>query len=127
MAEVNLIVSAAADEGLIVVQEKNLGWTRLSNVMRQSLMMRARPQLEERNLSPLSDLNRLFLDNRDDDMGNVSQEEGPDERSEQPMTISLDDLDKGVRDEGLSIARGGGGGSVSMGDLSSLRPVLLVR
>ncbi|ERN12178.1 hypothetical protein AMTR_s00034p00101930 [Amborella trichopoda] len=109
MAKVNLVVSEAVDEGPTTVQEEELGVDEASEQHEAtgddeglSTIGGEEPVLIERH-------EVIVPDNRDEDIGNEglnSQEEGPDERSEQPMAIAPDDLDEVVGDEGLNIALG---------------------
>ncbi|ERN04595.1 hypothetical protein AMTR_s00075p00121700 [Amborella trichopoda] len=110
MAKVNLVVSEAADEGPTAVQGEEL---RVEGASEQH-----EETVDDEGLSPIGGEEPVLIEhpevivpnNRDEDMDNerlnASQEEGPDERSEQPMEVAPNDLDGGVIDEGLNIAQG---------------------
>ncbi|ERN02321.1 hypothetical protein AMTR_s00084p00178010 [Amborella trichopoda] len=59
---------------------------------------------------PFDQSEEIVPDNRDEDVGdeglNIFEQEGPNERSEQPVAVAPDDMDGGVRDEGPSISQG---------------------
>ncbi|ERN09131.1 hypothetical protein AMTR_s00014p00161590 [Amborella trichopoda] len=98
MAEVNLIVNEAADEGITTIQGDELGVEEASE--------EHEAVADDGGSRPIGGEESIPI--RDEDIDSegldASQEEGPDVKSEQPTEISPDDLDGGVKDEGLNIA-----------------------
>ncbi|ERM95938.1 hypothetical protein AMTR_s00060p00193990 [Amborella trichopoda] len=108
--EANDTLVAAAGASASAIQGEELGVEGAPEQHEATVDDEGLSPIGEENHVPIERPEVILPDNMDEDMGNeglnASQEEGPDERSEQVMAISPDVLDGGVGDEGLRIAQG---------------------
>ncbi|ERN17725.1 hypothetical protein AMTR_s00047p00042320 [Amborella trichopoda] len=105
LVEASEDASGAADEGPVTVQGEELGVTEASEPHKAAAADEGPRIVGEEEPIPFEQSDAIVPNTKDEDVGNggsnASQGERSDERSQQPVEVAPDDMDDGVRDEGL--------------------------